>query len=216
MGDEAATPPRSVAIGRVMQVERIGGNVPGATQQNFVKYQFMAGDKLFVGNEIVEYRAVTPVLGDEIRISYDPNSPRDNARVLPDSQLDSERLATRIAIVVGPIFVFFWLTFLFFNISPVTPRDWMNWRRARHLYRNGELTRGRVQFVRGAPGVGSNIHKANSEIVATYKVDGVRLPVITRCNNAWLIHQLAPEIEVVVAYDPLKPERAVILEPFAF
>lgn len=216
VGDDAATPPRSVTNGRITQIETIGGGLPNATQQQFVKYSFMAGDKLLTGNEIVQYRAVAPELGDEIRVSYDPASPRDNYRALPDSQLRGEQQMARIALIIAPVFVFLWLIFMFFMLSPATPRDWLAWRRARGLYRKGEITTGRVQFVRNAPGLGSNIQRPNSEIVATYKVDGVRLVATTRCNNAWLINQLAPEIEVVVAYDPLKPERAVILEPYAF
>ena len=215
-GDDAATAPRALAVGRVTQVETVGGDATGATQQQFVKYRFMAGDKLLNGNEIVQYRADAPELGEEIRVSYDPAAPRDNYRALPDSQRRSERQISRIALLVAPVFVFLWLTFMFFTFAPVTPRDWLNWRRARGLYRNGEITAGRVQFVRNAPGFGSNVQRANSEIVATYHVEGVRLLATTRCNNAWLIGQLAPEIEVVVAYDPLKPERAVVLEPFAF
>ena len=214
--NEAGTAPRSVAVGRVTQVERIGGNVAGAPGQNFVKYQFMAGDKLTTGNELTGIGADAPELGDEIRISYDAAAPRDNTIAPPASQLRSERLLTRIAFIVVPIFALLWLFFMFSLFTAATPRDWLNWRRARGLYRNGEITTGRVQFVRQSLALRSPNNTTNFEIVATYKVEGVRLLATTRCNNAWLVGQLAPEVEVVIAYDPLKPERAVILEPFAF
>ncbi len=209
-------PKRSIASGRVTQVERIGGNVPNATERNFIKYRFMAGDKLLYGNEIIEYRAAAPNVDDEIRVSYDPSAPQDNYRAQSPAQARSERQLTRIMLIVGPVLAMVWLFFMSFLFSPVTPRDWLNWRRARGLYRNGEITVGRVQFVRPSSVVRASNQTANYEIVATYKVEGVRLLVTTRCNNAWLAHQLAPEVEVVVAYDPIKPERAVILEPFAF
>ncbi len=213
--DDVAAPPRAVAVGRVTQVERIG-NAAGAARQNFVKYQFMAGDKLTTGNEISGVGADAPELGDEIRISYDAATPRDNSVAPPDSQLHSERLMKRIALIVGPIFVLLWLLLMFSLLSPTTPGDWRTWRRARGLYRNGEIVAGRVQFVRQNSSLRAARKTADYEIVATYKVEGVRLLATTRCNNSWLVGQLAPEIEVVIAYDPLKPERAVILEPFAF
>lgn len=213
--NENATPKRSIATGRVIQVERIG--VPNGTGQNFVKYQFMAGNKITTGNEIVEYRAATPALGDEIPVSYDAATPQDNYRAPSETQTRNEKMGENIAFVVGPIFILVWLFFMFSMFAPASPRDWLNWRRARKLYRNGEITAGRVQFVRPESALrSSNTSLGAYEIVATYKVEGVRLLATTRCNNAWLVNQLAPETEVVVAYDPLKPERAVILEPFAF
>ena len=206
---------RSLATGKIVQVERIG--VPGGAGQNFVKYRFMAGDKMTTGNEIVEYRAAIPNVGDEIRVSYDAATPTDNYRAPSAWQVQSSQMAKNIGFIVGPIVVLLWVFLLFSTFASVTPRDWLNWRRARGLYRNGEITTGRVQFVRPESALrGPNTGFGAYEIVATYKVEGVRLLATTRCNNVWLVGQLAPEIEVVVAYDPLKPERSVILEPFAF
>ena len=215
-GDEAATPPRLVAVGRVTQIERTGGNVGGAAQQTFIKYRFMAGSKLLFGNELIQTNADAPDLGDEIRISYDPNSPRDNFVAPSKSRISSERQWRSVAFIVVPLFVLLWLFFIFSLLGAAKPRDWLAWRRARGLYRNGEITAGRVQFARPSAGLRAPGKDADYEIIATYKVAGVRLLATTRCSNAWLVNQLAPEIEVVVAYDPIKPERAVILEPYAF
>lgn len=212
--DEIAAPERSIATGHIIQIERIG--VPNGAGQNFVKYSFAAGDKITTGNEIIEYRAATPDLGDEIRVSYDPSLPQDNYRAQSDAQIRSEQQLKNTGFIVGPIFALFWLVFMLSMFAPATPRDWLNWRRARHLYRNGEIAMGRVQFIRLDSSLRSPSRVGAYEIVATYKVDGVRLLATTRCNNAWLVNQLAPEVEVVVAYDPLRPERSVILEPFAF
>ena len=145
---EGTTPKRSIATGRVTQVERIGGNVAGAAEQNFVKYQFMAGDKVLTGNEIVEYRAATPALGDEIRVSYDAATPQDNYRAPSETQIRSEQQTKKILLALVPVGAFLWLFFMSFAFLPIAPRDWLNWRRARGLYRNGEITSGRVQFVR--------------------------------------------------------------------
>ena len=207
---------RATASGRVTQVERIDGNVSGTTQQVFVKYRFMAGNELVYGNEIVQSQDVAPAIGDRISVSYAPNAPQDNYRALPERSRASEQLMTRIALIVVPPAVFVWLAFMFFLFSPTTPRDWLAWRRARGLYRKGELASGRVQFVRPTGALRSPNGRDSFEIVATYKVEGVRFVATTRCDNVWLALQLAPETEVVVAHDPLKPERSVILEPYAF
>ena len=209
-------PASSNATGRVTQVERTGGNGPSSASMTFVKYRFMVGERLIYGNTLLSPQEVAPNIGDEIEISYSPAQVSDNAPVTLPTNLANERVFKRIAVVVVPVFVFIWALFMFSLLSPVTPRDWLIWRRARGLYRKGELATGRVQFVRNSSGVRSPNRNADYEIVATYKVEGVRFSVATRCDNQWLINQLAPETQVVVAHDPLKPERAVILEPFAF
>ena len=212
-----AAPPRAEADGRVTQVERIGSNVPANAQQNFIKYRFMVGDDLVYGSEIVEPSTTVPNVGDKIRISYAPATPNDNYRETEVGQkITMGTLNSYIAAIAITIFLILWMSFMVFLFSPVTPRDWLAWRRARGLYRNGELAAGRIQFVRNSstfrPPNGNFVY----EIVATYKVEGVRHLVTTRCDNAWLVNQLPPETQIVVAHDPLKPERAVILEPFAF
>ena len=207
---------RSTANGRVVQVERVGSSEFGTTQQTFVKYRFMVGDELVYGNEVTGSQDGMPEIGDRISVSYAPNAPQDNYRALPERSRASEQLTTRIALIVVPPAVFVWLAFMFFLFSPTTPRDWLAWRRARALYRKGELASGRVQFVRPTGALRSPNGRESYEIVATYKVEGVRHVTTTRCDNAWLVSQLAPETEVVVAHDPLKPERSVVLEPYAF
>ncbi len=213
----AAASPRETANGRITQVERIGGNVPANAQETFIKYRFMAGNDLVYGSEIARSQEVIPDVGDKIAISYAPASPQDNYRVDVAAQGEAPDAISRYALVAFiTIFLLIWLSFMIFMFSPILPRDWLAWRRARGLYRNGEVTAGRVQFVSPSAALRSPNNAASYEIVATYKVEGVRLLATTHCNNQWLVNQLAPEIEVVVAYDPLKPERAVILEPFAF
>ncbi len=211
------TPPRVTSDGRVMQVERIGANLPANSQQTFIKYRFMVGNDLIYGSEIVRSEEIIPSVGDRIEISYMPASPQDNYRVAAEVVATPSDIFSRFALSAFiTVFLLVWLSFVIFLFSPILPRDWLSWRRARALYRNGEIVTGRVQFVRPCSVVRVSNQTTNYEIVATYKVEGVRLLVTTRCNNGWLTHQLAPEVEVVVAYDPIKPERAVILEPFAF
>ena len=207
---------RSTANGRVVQVERVGSSEFGTMQQTFVKYRFMAGNELIFGNEVAGAQNGTPEIGDRIEVSYAPNAPQDNYRAVPEVSRSSQKLTTRILLIVVPPAVLLWLTFMFFVFSPTTPRDWLAWRRARGLYRKGELALGRVQFVRPTSTFRSPNQRDSYEIVATYKVEGVRFVATTRSDNAWLANQLAPETEVVIAHDPLKPERAVILEPYAF
>ncbi len=198
---------RLQATGRVTQVEPISGSAGGQT--TFVKYRFVAGQNLIYGSALIEGQRSLGI-GDTLPISYDPKRPSDNYQApinpFPDlSRLEKISFAlAATALLVG----FFGLVCL--QNSRVSPRDYFEWRRTRKLYRNGELAPGRVQFVR------STAHGAAFEIVATYKVEGVRHVAVARCDNAWLINLLTPETEVVVAHDPLKPERSVILEPFAF
>ena len=210
------SPARDAATGRVMQVERVNDSARGAAQPTFIKYRFMANNRLFYGNEFAQKSDEIPNVGDQISVSYAPQNPSDNYRdvTLPNGNL--ENILTNLAWIFVPIVLLFWLIFMFFVLSPLSPRDIMNWRRARGLYRNGELAAGRVQFVRNSAALRSPNARAAYEIVATYSVEGVRHLVATRCDNLWLLQQLAPETEVVVAHDALKPERAVILEPFAF
>ena len=214
--DTAANPQRETASGRVVQVERIGGETRAAAQQTFVRYRFMAGGALVFGNEIVSPQDGIPVVGDLIAVSYSPAAPQDNFRAIEGAGPRGAELDERIFFIVGPLFFLVWAALMFFLFSPATPRDWLAWRRARGLYRKGELASGRVQFVRPTSAFRSPSGRESYEIVATYKVEGVRFVATTRCDNAWLITQLAPETEVVVAHDPLKPERSEILEPYAF
>ncbi len=210
------TAPNTTATGRVTQVERIGGDISGAAQTTFVKYRFVAGDHLIYGNGLLSSGATIPRVGDEIHVAHAPTRMRDNFLAPTPAHAQSERVVKRIAFIVVPFFILVWFAFMLSIFLPFSPRDVLDWFRARHLYRKGEIVPGRVQFVRNRSTPRSPNAAAIYEIIATYSVEGVLHTVTTRCDNAWLINQLPPEIEVTVAHDPLKPERAVILEPFAF
>lgn len=209
------TSPNVTATGRVTQVERIG-DASETTQMTFVKYRFMAGDQSIYGNDLLQNGETIPRVGDDIRVAYVPTRVRDNFPAPKPANVQNERVVKRVAFIVVPFFIFLWFAFMLSIFLPFCPRDILDWFRARHLYRKGEIVPGRVQFVRNRPALRSPNAAAIYEIVATYSVEGVLHTVTTRCDNAWLINQLPPEIEVTVAHDPLKPELAVILEPFAF
>lgn len=207
--------PNATATGRVTQVEHIG-DFAGAAQTAFIKYKFKAGNQLIYGNDVLQSGEAIPRVGDEIRVAYAPTRARDNSLAPTPAHTKSERVVKRVALIVVPFFILLWFTFMLPLLLPFSPHDMRDWLRARNLYRTGEIVPGRVQFVRNRSAPRSPNAATIHEIVATYSVEGVHYTVITRCDNAWLINQLPPEIEVTVAHDPLKPERAIILEPFAF
>jgi Protein of unknown function (DUF3592) len=89
--------------------------------------------------------------------------------------------------------------------------------RARRLYKNGALARGKVVFVKKRltsfwPGMpGSSAAEVYIEIETP---GGERPETVASCRNDWLVSQLVPGATVHVAYSPDKPGKAALLDAY--
>lgn len=204
--NQKPTPARVAVAARVVQVERVQAGA--GDPSTFVKYAFRTGNGDYPGNALLMFNAPVPRVGDAFRVDYPPGKPAESAPV-------SERVdpfGNAIFLAFLPLIFMVWVLMMMGIFAPFAPLQVRTWWQVRKLYRNGDLATGRVQFVRQSNRPGASGY----EIVAEFEAEGRGHVVATRCDNAWLIHQLAPESEVVVAYDAKRPARAAILEPFAF
>ena len=89
--------------------------------------------------------------------------------------------------------------------------------RARRAYKNGEIPRAKIVFVKkrvqttwpGWPG------SSSSDVFVRYpSVAGHNREATAFCQNDWLIAQLAPGATVHIAYLESEPTHAVLLENY--
>lgn len=86
---------------------------------------------------------------------------------------------------------------------------------ARRIWKKAILAQGTIVFVRAGRINATSNPISGSEVIFRFEdISGRTHTGKVQVDNTWLVNQFAPETEVVVAYDPNKPERNVILEPF--
>ena len=199
--------PSKDARGRIASVNPV--SACGSSNAHRILYTFSAGD----GNP---YRGVMTVceqspyysvlVGDDIGIRYLARDPAVNA--IPGAGPDDQP-----PLVLFAIFPLFFLLIF----SPLYFPQLREVMRARRLYKNGVLAKGRVVFVKsrnsgrwpGLPG------SRTADVYVGYDLpNGEHAETTVWCSNEWLLNQLSPGTTVHVLLPQDGSARGALLETF--
>ena len=206
------TPTAGVVLQAEKQPQLAASNSPASIGTTLLKFSFRARQGVtFYGSQVVQNNTPFALLkkGAPLPIVYDSQEPSFNG---VDGVLGRNDFPIVLLFALPLVGLFYALMFGWPFFIPL--RQTM---RARSIYKQGELTVGRVDFVKkkGAVFGAYTLPNQSTEVLYHFDdTDGKTHRSRQKCDNDWLLQKLDVGSQLQIVYLAQKPERCIFLEAF--